>query len=333
MAAGVQSAWSTTAATNATADDNINWREGQGPGTVNNSARAMMAAIKKWFKDSSGSLVTGGSSTAYTLTTNEGLTLADGVRVTCRMHASCGASPTLNVDSTGAVAIQMAQGTAVPRGRLIIGAVYTFVYYSSSAAWIVHAAAGAVDKYIGEVFDFGGSTAPAGSLLCYGQAISRTTYAALYAEYGTQYGVGDGSTTFNLPDCRGRARVGKDDMGGSSANRLTALTGGIDGDTLGATGGSESHTLTSAQSGQKAISSAPVTITDNGHEHDYVGSEFVHPGSTGGSSAQVSKTRQTATAYTGISAAFSLDGSDAASAHNNVQPSIVFNTCVYTGVY
>ena len=59
------------------------------------------------------------------------------------------------------------------------------------------------------------------------------------------YGVGDGSTTFNLPDCRGRVSAGKDNMGGSSANRLTApaTTGSIDGDILGQTGGEEAHTL------------------------------------------------------------------------------------------
>ena len=57
----------------------------------------------------------------------------------------------------------------------------------------------------GEMVAFAGSTAPAGSLLCYGQAISRTAYAGLFAALSTTYGVGDGSSTFNLPDLRGRA--------------------------------------------------------------------------------------------------------------------------------
>lgn len=95
----------------------------------------------------------------------------------------------------------------------------------------------------GMLMPYAGATAPTGWLLCYGQAVSRTTYADLFSVVGTTYGAGDGSTTFNLPDLRGRAIAGKDDMGGTSANRLTNQTGGLNGDTLGDTGGSETHTL------------------------------------------------------------------------------------------
>ena len=89
----------------------------------------------------------------------------------------------------------------------------------------------------GVVNPYAGATAPAGWLLCFGQAISRTVYSTLFTAIGTTYGVGDGSTTFALPDMRGRAVAGQDDMGGTSANRLTTP---INGDTLGAVGGSES---------------------------------------------------------------------------------------------
>ena len=64
-------------------------------------------------------------------------------------------------------------------------------------------------------------TAPDGWLLCYGQAISRTKYEGLYNVIGTTYGAGDASTTFNVPDMRGRFPLGQDDMGGTSANRVT----------------------------------------------------------------------------------------------------------------
>lgn len=78
----------------------------------------------------------------------------------------------------------------------------------------------------GTVLPFAGSVAPTGWLLCYGQAVSRTTYAPLFAVIGTTFGVGDGSTTFNLPDLRGRIMAGKDDMGGTAAGVLTVtLTG------------------------------------------------------------------------------------------------------------
>lgn len=69
-----------------------------------------------------------------------------------------------------------------------------------------------------------GITAPTNWMFCQGQAISRTTYAALYAVIGTRYGVGDGSTTFNLPDLRGRVPVGLN-AGDSDFNTL-GLWGG-----------------------------------------------------------------------------------------------------------
>jgi microcystin-dependent protein len=91
----------------------------------------------------------------------------------------------------------------------------------------------------GCVMPFAGATPPDGWLLCYGQAVSRTSYSDLFAAIGTTYGAGDGSTTFNLPDLRGRVAAGKDDMGGSAANRITNAVSGIIGTTLGAAGGDE----------------------------------------------------------------------------------------------
>ncbi|MCP3855050.1 MAG: tail fiber protein, partial [Actinomycetia bacterium] len=93
-----------------------------------------------------------------------------------------------------------------------------------------------------------GSSVPSSWLLCDGSAVSRTSYANLFTEIGETFGVGDGSTTFNLPDMRGRVALGLDNMGGSSANRVTAAAadslGGADGDekkTI-ATGNLPSHT-------------------------------------------------------------------------------------------
>jgi microcystin-dependent protein len=86
-------------------------------------------------------------------------------------------------------------------------------------------------------------TPPSGWLLCDGSAVSRTTYAALFAVIGTTFGSGDGSTTFNLPDMRGRIPLGQDDMGGVSANRVTNAQA----DTIGGSAGAETHQLTIAQ--------------------------------------------------------------------------------------
>lgn len=101
---------------------------------------------------------------------------------------------------------------------------------------------------VGSVVAWPGTSCPTGYLSPFGQAVSRTTYATLFDEYGTTYGSGDGSTTFNLPDMRGRVVAGLDNMGGTSANRLTdSTTQGLNGDTLGDTGGEEAHTQTSSE--------------------------------------------------------------------------------------
>lgn len=118
---------------------------------------------------------------------------------------------------------------------------------SAAAARSTIGAAAAVDLPVGVVFPFVGTVAPSNFLLCAGQAISRTTYAALFTAVGTTFGLGDGSTTFNLPDLRGRAIAGKDDMGGTAAGRITSAGSGIVGTTLGAVGGDEEHVLTVAQ--------------------------------------------------------------------------------------
>jgi microcystin-dependent protein len=89
----------------------------------------------------------------------------------------------------------------------------------------------------GSVVMFAGSAAPTGWLLCDGSAVSRTTYAALFAAIGTTYGTGDGSTTFNLPDLRGRTPVGA-----GAGPGLTSRA-------LGAKFGEESHTQTAAEVG------------------------------------------------------------------------------------
>lgn len=156
----------------------------------------------------------------------------------------------------------------------------------------------------GSVLAYAGSAAPNGWLLAYGQAVSRTTYAALFAAISTTYGVGDGSTTFNLPDLRGRAVAGKDNMGGTSANRLTGLSGGVDGDVLGGTGGLETHTLTIAQMPAHTHTTANILTT--------AGSGRLQTGSSW--SAQTLTSNST--------------GGDGA--HNNVQPTIILNYIIKT---
>ena len=90
---------------------------------------------------------------------------------------------------------------------------------------------------IGTILPYAGASAPTGWLMCDGSAISRTTYATLFGVAADSFGVGDGSTTFNLPDLRGRMPVGQDDMGGVSASRMASGDEGIAAATFAATGG------------------------------------------------------------------------------------------------
>ena len=92
---------------------------------------------------------------------------------------------------------------------------------------------------VGVTLPFAGTMAPAGTLLCFGQAVSRATYAALYAVIGATYGAGNGTTTFNLPDLRARAIFGTDSMGGTASGRITSAVSGVTATSLGATGGSQ----------------------------------------------------------------------------------------------
>jgi microcystin-dependent protein len=156
----------------------------------------------------------------------------------------------------------------------------------------------------GMIMPYAGASSPTGWLTCYGQAISRTTYSALFAAIGTIHGAGDGSTTFNLPDLRGRVIAGKDDMGGTSADRLTNLSGGVDGDVLGATGGAETHTLTTAE------------LPAHTHSVPSGGSGSSNYG-LGGSSSSFSVSQTTGSTGNG-------------DAHNNVQPTLILNYIIKT---
>lgn len=155
----------------------------------------------------------------------------------------------------------------------------------------------------GMIMPYAGTSAPTGWLMCYGQAIDQTTYADLYAAIGGTYG--SSGSNFNVPDLRGRVIAGQDDMGGTSANRLTSP---INGDTLGAAGGSQSHTLTTAQ--MPSHSHIMGDFSDSGGLTAYIGE---------GSGASHSIRNNVSTQSTG-----------SGQAHNNVQPTIILNYIIKT---
>jgi len=133
-----------------------------------------------------------------------------------------------------------------------------------------------------------------GWLLCDGRLVSRTTYAGLFAQIGTTYGVGDGSTNFNIPDTQGRA------LGGTGPG--SGLTARNQGDKVGV----ETHILTTAQ-----LASHTHTTQRNGS----VGAGIGHA---------------TAAHNAGSEGATLSQGSD--QAHPNMQPTIFIATFIYSGV-
>lgn len=122
--------------------------------------------------------------------------------------------------------------------------IYRCIDNSGLAAVWAHLNQSSGGRFVGELFYYAGNTAPANTMFCDGSAISRTTYADLFAVIGTKYGTGDGSTTFNLPDFRGRVVAGHDNMGGTDANRITSVAAHKD--TPGYVG-AETHTLTESE--------------------------------------------------------------------------------------
>ncbi len=161
----------------------------------------------------------------------------------------------------------------------------------------------------GTVVPYAGTSTPANWLLCAGQAVSRSTYSTLYSALGTTYGTGDGSSTFNLPDLRGRTVAGKDNMNGSAASRLTSgSAASIDGATLGTAGGAQEHTLTAAQSGLPAHSHTQGVVNNNsGGIEDNAPSNGASFTTTG-----------------------TVASAPASAAHTNTQPTIVLNYIIKT---
>lgn len=141
---------------------------------------------------------------------------------------------------------------------------------------------------VGTIIEFGGTSLPTDYLNCNGAAVSRTTYSALFAAIGTTWGIGDGSTTFNLPGLNRRTTVGS---GGTGTGTL--------GNAVGNTGGAETHTLITTE-----IPSHNHTIPDAANAGQPGSGVFVRSGTT-------------TAGYTGG------DG-----AHNNIQPSAIVLKCI-----
>lgn len=209
----------------------------------------------------------------------------------------------------------------------------------SGTAWITEAG-GVPPLPSGMLAPYAGSSAPTGWLLSDGSAVSRTTYPSLFTAIGTTYGSGDGSTTFNLPDLRGRVAAGLDNMGGTDAGRLDIAN------TSGTVTGSQTVTIASANlpTHTHAIDHDHAAFTSGNDSPDHShqmqglfvgvagggGSALGYPGGFYNTNTSGANSRHQhnidVPAFTGTSG----NGSFANTAVNNMQPTMVMNYIIKT---
>jgi microcystin-dependent protein len=289
-------------AANWSEDDNANTTaapdgapEGMAPSGVNNVLRAHQGALKRFYNWTIPKL-TGGSGTAYTLSYAVApAALVDGMTHLVQFNVANGNAATLAINALGAIPLQ---------------------YYSAGAWRAVPAALAGAYRILnrpdttGDWVPTGRSPARAGTILAQGQAVSRTAYAGLFAAYGTSYGVGDGSTTFNLPNLQGRVVAG---AGGSYV--------------LGAAIGSDTSTA-SVTVGGATSGSLAVNTTSTGMDGASAVQTISQGGGAGVDAAHVGHTHANVNSVGGTSGSLSVSASGASAAFSIVQPTRVGNYAI-----
>lgn len=178
-----------------------------------------------------------------------------------------------------------------------------------SAKWAIPI--GGDDVIPGTVLAYAGSSLPSGYLACDGSDVSRITFAALFSAIGTTWGAGDGSTTFTLPDLRGRAGIGAGTGSGLSPR------------TLADQGGEEEHTLIVHE-----IPAHSHPISDPGHNHTLPSSGSV---ATVDNASPFLNVPDTSTGTSGNSLTnLSVGNTGDDGAHNNMQPFAVLQYLIKT---
>ena len=180
----------------------------------------------------------------------------------------------------------------------------------------------ATDVYLvptGAITQWPTVTAPSGWLICDGSLVSRTTYAALFAVIGTQFGAGDGSTTFALPNLKGSVPVGYD----GAQTEFNAM---------GKTGGAKTHTLATGE-----IPAHTHSVTDPGHTHPPAAgsTDFVNQKTYDGVNLAVavsgtSKSAVNNAATGSATTSISINNAGGGGAHNNLQPYLTLSFIIRT---
>ena len=196
------------------------------------------------------------------------------------------------------------------------GQLYVRYNDGNSTQWVPSIPGSAQTVPPGGIMDFAGLTAPMGWLLCDGSTVSRTTYANLFTAIGTTYNTGgEAGTDFRLPDLGGRVTAGKE----ATATRLTTGGSGVDGGTVGATGGNQ------------LPQSHAHTASDHYHSGLFGGNSLLAPNSTnmwgslGGAANPVSAVNTTGSADRPLTTT-SFGGG----ASQNVQPTMIMNKIIKT---
>lgn len=323
--------WSTTAANNGTADPTISWPEGMAPSSVNDSARSMMARTADYRNLISGALATTGTGTAYALASGQNpvfdtLAHMDGQMFAFVPNVTNIGPLTLAVDGLTAKPLRSQTGASgeLGAGVLILGTPYVVTYYNAVGEFLLQGFVGQPYAVPLGSFMFHSVATPPNSnfVLPIGQAISRTTYATYFAMVGTTFGIGDGTTTFNVPDLRSRMLLPLATMGGADPGRVNTAGSGIDGATIGAVGGAQNITLDTTMIPAHSHTATSV-VTDPGHTHVIVARTQLAGTGGGADMNGTGNNKATNSATTGISVATSNANTGGGLAHNNMPPSFV----------